>query len=422
MRFTAGIFQGLSAMRLRIIWFFVLVTVFDTRTYAYKQPTHEDMSEAAAFKSILVDSNFLGTLGLKFSIDDERQRFTNSVGTPKTIKFLIRDGARFEDGVNCGDTRSENHFYDPIFNNGLIWNTQVVTPLISFPITITGQKSPDWALEDQSQFFAQDYSLRDARQYLYEALTLPNLDSRNRKFGLTFQALGQVIHHLQDMAQPQHVRNDPHYIAPGQDCSQIVQTLGGYLKENPSRYEKYTDANRSDIIGSALQNNPYDPVYPGTDPTIFNTARKFWVTQEGTGGTGLGISEFTNNNFVSAGTNFALINGQAAPGSRYPLPQPGAPNSVPVSQLFAQKGQPVPASIQAACGQGGGDCVMTFYSTRVRDFYTNKFVDNPRGSTLSLFDQDLRANNQIGCFNKYTDGKHIRTALPTDNQSTERST
>ena len=102
-------------------------------------------------------------------------------------------GARFEDDF----PRFLNHFYDPIYNR----------PLTVLGIA-AGERSPDWALEDNTDFGKQEFSLRHAREYLYKALTLPTKPERDKHFGLTFQTLGQVIHHVQDMAQPQHVRND----------------------------------------------------------------------------------------------------------------------------------------------------------------------------------------------------------------------
>jgi hypothetical protein len=67
-------------------------------------------------------------------------------------------------------------------------------------------------------------------------LTSPTADERKGFFGKTFQTLGQVIHHTQDMAQPQHVRNDAHRdaIFP---CL-IPGGLFGFY--SPSLYEKYT--------------------------------------------------------------------------------------------------------------------------------------------------------------------------------------
>jgi hypothetical protein len=48
----------------------------------------------------------------------------------------------------------------------------------------------------------------NARKYFYSALTSPGKAIREDSYAKTFQAVGQVMHLLQDMAVPAHVRND----------------------------------------------------------------------------------------------------------------------------------------------------------------------------------------------------------------------
>ena len=140
---------------------------------AYGIQTHASLSEAAFDQSGLSkDTQLLQNLDLKSS-----DRFLNSQDPdPRTIKELIRDGARFEDN----GIQPRFHFYDPIYNTGLIWNVQFVG-------------SPDWALEDRFSSPSQGFSFSDARQYLYNALTLPTKEMRERNFGSAFEALGHVI-------------------------------------------------------------------------------------------------------------------------------------------------------------------------------------------------------------------------------------
>ena len=79
------------------------------------------------------------------------------------------------------------------------------------------RKNPsDWALEDTQDLGAdQLFSFKDARRYFFEALSGTGFfgqsaSGRAANFGLMFQSLGHVIHHIQDMAQPQHVKNEAH--------------------------------------------------------------------------------------------------------------------------------------------------------------------------------------------------------------------
>lgn len=243
---------------------------------AYKETTHEELSEQAlAVSDLSIDPAVLQNLGLQAG-----QLFPDSKGAYSDVKGLFRTGAHFEDDTS-GVKRPLNHFYNPLNNQ---------------PLTVKGYAlgatSPDWALEDGGNITNQSNSFRDARQYFYDALTLPVTQQIRDKFwGFTFQTLGQVIHHIQDMAQPQHVRNDAH-------CD--VGILGcGIFFYNPSLYEKYSDKQRAK---GALPFAGYNPVYSSTDTTTFNTPRNLWHTADGKG-----LADYTNRGFVSAGTIFDIV-------------------------------------------------------------------------------------------------------------------
>jgi hypothetical protein len=209
-------------------------------------------------------------------------------------------------------------------------------------------------------FSAQEFSFRDAREHLYKALTRPTEDDRAHYFGRTFQSVGHIIHHLQDMAQPQHVRNDAH-------CDLGICALLGQF--NPSRYEKFTLAN-PEAISPHLSANA----------VTFDRFRDFWTNSSGSG-----LAQFTNRNFVSAGTNFRMRNGQIVSSSDYanPRPVPSTEAPIGIQQLLADNGLP-PARDQ------GGNLLQGEIT------FIGSLVDgqlNPRASTLSLFDQDLAKYN-----------------------------
>ena len=132
------------------------------------------------------------------------------------------------------------------------------------------------------------------RRNFFKALTEPAKVDRDAAWGLTFQTLGHVMHHLQDMAQPQHVRGDAHCDAP-YPCLVPGSLFGFY---SPSIYEKRVQTNLPEF-------GNYPAVYSAVDTATFNTPRKFWHTNPPGGqASGKGIAEFTNRNFISAGTNF----------------------------------------------------------------------------------------------------------------------
>ena len=168
--------------------FILLSSLFFNAVFAYdNKSTHIVISEAAVQRSTLKsDSSSLKKLG--FWPFAAAQVFPNSIGKKQDITSLVQTGADFEDN----NIRVINHFFDPINDTGLFYT------------------SPSWATEDQGSIVFQNYSYRDAQSYLYRALTESTSSERERNFGLTFQTMGHVIHHLQDMAQPQHARMDVH--------------------------------------------------------------------------------------------------------------------------------------------------------------------------------------------------------------------
>ena len=329
---SIGLFAGISA----IAW-------------GYEVETHEEMSQKAMEASVLAkDPKLLTDLGLKPLSD--KQKFPNSKNSDQDIANLFRDGAKFEDGFDCTDTRPRNHFYDPLSGSGLKWGL------------ITGAPSPDWALEDKGDVNGQEFSYKNARQYLYDALTAKSPAEHDKNFGLTFQTLGQIIHHLQDMAQPQHVRNDPHYVAPP-DCGAVTY-LGKLLGDNHSRYELYTNEHRGklDYNGKAVS---------------FLNPRSFWTT-----GSGQGLAEYTNRNFVSAGTNYQLFNDSPVPHVNYfePIPSGFGP-LVTIEELFNERGETTTLT-----------GVMGFVENEVYDPRTGIQTTNKRSASLSIYDQDLKTH------------------------------
>jgi len=355
----------------------VALVSFASNAGAYEVDTHRDMTGAAVLKSRLADLQLLQQLGLKsVPIDDLRQSFVPSdASSPLSIIGIIRFGARWEDDLS--KLQALRHFYDPVYERALD-----VAP----SGTANSIKSPDWALEDIATYngpvAAQIFSLRDARNYLYEALTYRNpasvADSQNerrRKFGLTFQTLGHVMHHLQDMAQPQHVRNEPH-CDDEVSCRPLADLLDHKEFYAPSLYEKYTNED-----GPALRvraNLPFfaqgsDPTYPG--PLAADGAmspRRFWRTSPPGANiaAGRGIAEYTNRNFYSAATI-----------GTYPSP--------PAKGLVAYAEQATRADFAELLPGSGVSGTMRFWSTDVYDAITGETQVNQRALSEGIMDSDI---------------------------------
>jgi hypothetical protein len=157
--------------------------------------------------------------------------------------------------VAPGVRRPLNHFFDPYFNRPL---TAPALLLIDSDV----HKNPDWAIGARDSFRdpntpesprRNSFSVFDAREAMFRALTLmtsngsefidlsAGLDQARRQqarqayWATAFRALGDVLHLNQDMAQPQHTRNEPH---SGALCPSAHICLTGHT----SVYEKYLNA------------------------------------------------------------------------------------------------------------------------------------------------------------------------------------
>jgi hypothetical protein len=322
-----------------------------------------------------------------------------SEGNALSLAELIQFGARWED--DSSDFQAFRHFYDPVNDRPLDLGGTAAALMV---------KSPDWALEDASTFVNQAFSYRHARDYLYKALTESSGIDRRRYFGLTFQSIGHVIHHLQDMAQPQHVRNDPH--CDSWKCM-TAATLTGYPRlYAPSGYEAYTDLDSPNDPSTRIRPNlPYlgdgsTPVYPGANAadTPFRKPRDFWrTTAPGASITpGKGIAEYTNRNFFSAGTIAA------------PYPTPHWPT---LSDWYAPSEV---VDIQALLPGTSLSGVVHFFGRTVTDARDGTTLENRRALTDSLLDGDLAqlyaSTAETGAFvfalNRFTHDAAHRYLIP----------
>jgi hypothetical protein len=376
---------------------------FSCQVFGYETVNHMDMSESALLQisSLSTDqlispqgaTGKLFRLGLKQqnlrAVDPAEQakfqrfpkagQYTNEcarVDVNKddlTILQLIRFGSCYEDLAEVGAFRSLAHFYNPQDGGSG---------------TAVGLSSPNWSLARNGLnplTGANHFTWPDARDAFYDALTfrvsgIPAeiLDEQRRAaWGTTFQSLGHIIHHLQDMAQPQHVRGDTH-------CDSALCTKYGAF--NPSYYEKYMQW-RPDLIQVLAAT--------ATTPIMFGLPREFWSMQ-GDSITGYfppnqGIAAYTSTNFVSAGTDYRMqrSGGISTPRPasdilKYPIPTPSYTEETSVGQLLSVTN--ATASVQLREGICKGDvstCKIRFYGS------TSPGQENTRKSSVSLFHQEM---------------------------------
>jgi len=185
-----------NSLRKICIIFFTILTIFFFVPYsqAYEVITHVGLTNEV--------------------VDFYNLSFKNKITNLQ--KELIIQGSIDEDSP---DLRVLNHFYDPIRNIGLL----------------DGHSAKDWAISEVIQkraWVAGDYSWPRALQYYADG------DEVN-----AFKGLGHIIHLIEDMATPDHTRNDSH-------LKKEIFGVTFDLNTNPSPYEWWArEKNRDSLNG-----------------------------------------------------------------------------------------------------------------------------------------------------------------------------
>ncbi len=260
--------------------------------------------------------------------------------------------------------RVMHHFHDPYFDRPLVVGAGP-----------TPNRAVDWAIAGAAGGAgrANNFSVASAREAMWRALTLkerppasastgpladlvfaPSTEIPTREslrvayWATTFRALGDVVHLLQDMAQPQHTRNDPHagLGCIGQNCA-----LG-----HKSYYETYVEARVKGAHAFSLRERFFStfgiknvdeevkvapPKFDGYDPVRLGSYALYFATATGSASTGgAGLGNYSNRGFFSAGTVPGAI---ADPAERYPLPDPVAlvPATISGNELVNAAGKPI---------------------------------------------------------------------------------
>ena len=367
---------------------------------AYEIETHEVLSEAALDASALVaDVSQLGRLGLQRGVRDPRQRFADSKSERLTVLGLVRQGARYEDDFLTLPPRPLNHFFDPATGKGLSIDPLQYVGIL--PVSVlsliagvnaTNQASPDWALDST---VANNFSRKALSNFMYDAYTKPQKAERDAATGRVFETIGRLIHHVQDMAQPQHVRNDAHLhfdlfeqlcpTPPNPGLEDPVCPIYRALRA-PSLYEQWTQS----LPESALRVTGYAPVYGAEDRTTFAHPRRFWIHD------GKGLAEFTNRNFFSAGTM-----------QRVP-PSMGPASDVRAGDLCAGA---VPA-----CEVQYLDYYVRFFASNVDDrLRPTAGGSNPHAAAESIYSADFKrivAGPEVLTVNRFTFKQDHEYLLP----------
>lgn len=274
----------------------VLITSFIftavTTSYALNKPTHRLVNSYIAQNSLngfSLGSYLIGQIGLQAGIDT---KFNN-----KEAWKWIRDGGAFED--EPAYLRSANHFHNPITKQGFT-DFNHWWALWGFFGLVNGKSSVEWSLLDNSQWIGGHYSWPDARNYFYNALTATNQATRDQNFADTFKAVGQVMHLVADLSVPEHTRNEFHgqpwnygYEDYVEKKVERIEDLSSFMTANPPIFfDPSALGNENPLVSGAPIINLFDNnQYHGNNPNV-------------TLQNNIGLSEYTNANFVSPNTTF----------------------------------------------------------------------------------------------------------------------
>ena len=320
-----------------------------TSSPAYDTTTHSMMSLAAT------NASSIHSVLAALQMDTSSKLYAEAIARPEvndgTAAGWIEEGSVVEDGDSDCDSRVRNHFYNPLENAGYSRGV------------IQGAPSADWGLEDRASIDGQAYSYGDARSFFWSALTADTDTERQKSLAMTFRSVGQVVHLIQDAAQPQHTRNDSH---AGLTCPLTLGLLGP-----KSLYEGYADG-----LAKAGQ-----LPYSGYANVSLPRPRDYWDDE-----TGRGIAEFSSRNFVSAGTNFVGPPDHLEPAPGFPSPNGAGAQTSTVDVQTVMPGLNLNGT-------------MTFIGTPYDDAYAMQAGFNPRTSTYSVFAADLAAH---GLLPRYT--------------------
>jgi hypothetical protein len=392
----------MSRFALIHFWLTAFVGVASSCVCAFETPTHYAISLSAARLSLdgqtmrrlgRIPTNFDELIPASGERDSERDfALVAPICAHRslyTADQMIACGAMFED--HYWYTRPLNHFLDP----------QHVDPRGDGLPLLTSVSAAEWALQDHPTDWPADesgdpqhYSYKDAERYFWNALTSQQLkdasgdsDVRRQNWGLLYQSLGQIIHLLQDMASPQHTRNEMHHDKI--EFQSISQR---------SRYESRALATsvRSWIqaclvVPSATGCNynppfPISAVYPQFAAS-FQTPRSFWESASMTG-----LAQVTSRSFPSNLRNFIEDSkGHFAPAAGYPYPSPSGSKDVSLTELTDGSPDGLPTFIATVCA---GGCKIKMVGAKIADPLSATAFYNDRASSESIFDQDLENFNQ----------------------------
>ena len=177
----SNIFKNIFRMFSAVI---LINLIFVMHAIAFEGVTHKAINSYIADETSAIYGTYLHTyLKNNLGMEDGVKTIFNS----KMAKDWIGEGGVYEDDF----FRYLNHFHNPITDQGLLGHYSALT----------------WAI---GEGYRSGYSWYDVRDNYYRALVSTRKADRDYFFVQTFRGLGQVMHMVQDMSVPAHIRGDKH--------------------------------------------------------------------------------------------------------------------------------------------------------------------------------------------------------------------
>jgi hypothetical protein len=292
-------------MKTSIILFVLLVSAVNSWGW-WDKSTHKILTENAANRYFNpIDFNYL-------------EKDLTLEGSTKKATFWLQDGSELEDESNILGipTRSLNHFHNP------------TKPLATAGLddTFSGMSALVWAQAPTEQAKVPqggNWTWQRVREHQYNYLTALDQTSHDANQARMLKGLGYQMHLVQDMSQPNHVRNDAH----------IVDGMGMKTNNGFETWAKSKDEWIKELLSNPATIIPDVTVdltksFAESALAPIPVARLFDTREHLTNGVILpskamsqGLAEYTNANFFSEDTAFAAERYSVGNSHYFPYPK-----------------------------------------------------------------------------------------------------
>jgi hypothetical protein len=264
----------------------------------WNESTHRILAEKAA-------SLYFESVDIDYLNKDLRLQ-----GVTKKTTLWLQDGADFEDkGIKIPLTpfeypaRSLKHFHDP---------TKTLAKA-GLHDAFSGMSALLWSQnpEEQRKNTGGDWTWQKVREYQYASLTFQEPGNRDAFEAGMLKGLGYQMHLVQDMSQPNHVRNDTH-VLDGMGKKAFYNNFETWaMKKDKDDILAILSTSRAQEILNSVVTVDLTAAFPSADikaPVVrlydnrtTDTARTITPSKS----FGQGLAEYTNANYFSEDTIFA---------------------------------------------------------------------------------------------------------------------